>query len=106
MNQRYKHFDHKEPTFINWWRKEHLSLREMGRRLLRRHTSISRELRRNLWCGQHNYPRGVQLMPESRLHQRAKRDRLKSNAVWENVHNKLYRGWTAELIADRLKYQI
>ncbi|MGP0594294.1 helix-turn-helix domain-containing protein [Nitrospira sp. T9] len=81
MNQRYKHFDQKEPTFIYLWRKKHLSLSEMGRRLLRRHTSIRRELRRNLWCGQHDYPRGAQLMAESRFHQRAKRDRFESNVV-------------------------
>ena len=32
MEQQYKHVDHKERTLIYWWRKEHLSLREMGRR--------------------------------------------------------------------------
>jgi hypothetical protein len=52
MKQCYRHFDHKERTLIYWWRKEHLSLREIARRLRRSHTSISRELRRNRWCGQ------------------------------------------------------
>lgn len=42
MAQCYKHFDLKERTLIYWWRKEHLSLREMARRLRRSHTSISR----------------------------------------------------------------
>lgn len=105
MEQRYKHFDHKERTLIYWWRKEHLSLREMGRRLRRSHTSISRELRRNLWCGQHYFPRGAQLMAEGRFQQRATRDRLKSHAVREYVHQKLHIGWTPELIAGRLKQQ-
>jgi len=103
MEQSYKHFDHKERTLIYWWRKEHLSLREMARRLRRSHTSISRELRRNLWCGQHYYPRGAQLIAQGRLQQRAKRDRLKSNQVREYVHQKLQIGWTPELIAGRLK---
>jgi IS30 family transposase len=40
MAKRYKHFDHKERTLSSWWRKEHLSLREMGRRLRRSHTSM------------------------------------------------------------------
>lgn len=62
MTKGYQHFDLKERTLIYWWRKEQLSLREMGRRLRRSHTSISRELRRNLWCGQHYYPRGAQLL--------------------------------------------
>jgi len=52
MGKHYTHFDHKERTLIYWWQKEHLSLREMGRRLRRSHTSISRELRRNRWCQQ------------------------------------------------------
>jgi len=61
MEQNYKHFDHNERTLIYWWRKEHQSLREMARRLRRSHSSISRELRRNLWCGQHYYPGEAQL---------------------------------------------
>lgn len=105
MEQCYKHFDHKERTLIYWWRKEHLSLREIARRLRRSHTSISRELQRNLWCGQHYYPRGAQLIAEGRLHQRAKRARLKSPAVREYVHQKLHLGWTPELIAGRLRHQ-
>jgi len=58
MATSYRHFDHKERTLIYWWRKEQVSLREIPRRLKRSHTSISRELRRKLWCGQHYYPRG------------------------------------------------
>ena len=105
MGQSYSHLDHKERTLIYWWRKEHLSLREMARRLRRSHTSLSRELRRNLWCGRHYYPRGAQLIAEARLQERVKRDRLKSNAVRTYVHRKLVRGWTPEVIAGRIKRQ-
>ncbi|GJL66591.1 MAG: hypothetical protein NPIRA05_15620 [Nitrospirales bacterium] len=52
MGKHDSHFDHKERTLIYWGRKEDLSFREMGRRLRRSHTSISRELKRNRWCGQ------------------------------------------------------
>jgi len=105
MATSYRHLDHKERTLIYWWRKEQLSLREMGRRLRRSHTSISRELKRNRWCGKEYFPRGAQILAASRLQCRAKRDRLKSKQVRTYVHEKLQIGWTPELIAGRLKQQ-
>ena len=105
MGQHYKHFNYSERALIYWWRKEHLSLREMGRRLHRSHASISRELRRNLWYGQGYYPRGAQLIYGYRLHDRTTRPRLKSLRLRKYVHQKLQRGWTPELIAGRLKQE-
>ena len=105
MDKCYRHFDHKERTLMYWWRKENLSLREIARRLRRSHTSISRELRRNRWCGQSYFPRGAQILAASRIRRRAKRDRLKSKPVRAYVHEKLHIGWTPELIAGRLKQQ-
>ncbi len=105
MPKDYKHFDHKERTLIYWWRKEKLSLREIGRRLRRSHTSVSRELQRNRWRHQGYFPRGAQLLAAARLRRRAKRDRLKSKPVRAYVHEKLAIGWTPELIAGRLKHQ-
>ena len=105
MEQCYRHFDHKERTLMYWWRKEKLSLREIGRRLRRSHTSVSRELRRNRWCGKEYFPRGAQILATTRLQCRAKRDRLKSKPVRAYVHEKLEIGWTPELIAGRLKQQ-
>ena len=105
MDKSYKHFDLKERTLIYWWRKEHLSLREMARRLRRSHSSISRELRRNLWCRQPYFPRGAQLLAAYRVQRRATRKRLKSNQVRAYVQKKLEIGWTPELIAGRLKPQ-
>ncbi len=105
MEQRYRHFDHKERTLIYWWWKEKRSLREIGRRLRRSHTSVSRELRRKRWGSQGYFPRGAQILAASRLQRRAKRDRLKSKSVRAYVHEKLPIGWTPELIAGRLKQQ-
>ncbi len=105
MDKCYRHFDHKERTLMYWWRKENLSLREIARRLRRSHTSISRELRRNRWCGQSYFPRGAQILAVSRVQRRAERDRLKSKQVQAYVHEKLHIGWTPELIAGRLKQQ-
>ena len=105
MPKGYKHFDHKERTLIYWWRKEKLTLRDMAQRLRRSHTNISRELKRNRWCGKEYFPRGAQMLANYRLHRRAKRERLKSKPVREYVHQKLHIGWTPELIAGRLKRQ-
>jgi IS30 family transposase len=69
----------------------------------RSHSTISRELRRNLWCGRHYYIRGAQEIYEYRLHYRAQKFRLKSQAIRDYVHRKLRIGWTPELIAGRLK---
>ncbi len=105
MGQQYKHFNYAERALIYWWRKEHLSLREMGRRLQRSHGSISRELRRNLWCGQPYFPRGAQQLYDYRLQDRTTRPRLKSPRLRKYVHQKLQMGWTPELIAGRLQQQ-
>ena len=105
MAKGYKHFDHKERTLIYWWRKEKLTLRDMARRLRRSHTSISRELKRNRWCGKEYFPRGAQLLADYRLQARVRRERLKSKQVRAYVQQKLHRGWTPELIAGRLKQQ-
>jgi IS30 family transposase len=105
MGKNYSHFDHKERTLIYWWRKEPLSLREMGRRLRRSHTSISRELKRNGWCGKEYFPRGAQLLAGYRRQDRVHRERLKSKQVRAYVQQKLHMGWTPELIAGRIKQQ-
>ena len=105
MRQHSKHFNYTERALIYWWRKEHLSLREMGRRLHRSHASISRELRRNLWCGQGYYPRGAQLLYGYRLQDRTTRERLTSSRLRKYVHQQLQLGWTPELIAGRLQQQ-
>ena len=104
MGKSYRHLDYTERALIYWWRKEQLSLRAIARRLQRSHASISRELKRHLWCGLHYYPRGAQILYTYRLERRVQRDRLKSQPVRESVHQKLHLGWTPELIAGRLKF--
>ena len=105
MGTNYRHFDHKERTLIYWWRTEQLSLREIGRRLRRSHTSVSRELRRNRWCGNQYFPRGAKILSVYRVQRHAKRARLQSKQVREYGHQKLRIGWTPELIAGRLTHQ-
>ena len=99
----YLHLNKTERILIKDWKNRGISLREIGRRLNRSHTTISRELRRNLWCGRHYYITGAQEIYEHRLKRRAKRYRLKTESIRRFVHQKLAIGWTPELIAGRLK---
>ncbi|WP_292992745.1 IS30 family transposase [Nitrosomonas sp.] len=99
----YFHLNKTERTLIKDWKNRGISLREIGRRLNRSHTTISRELRRNLWCGRHYYIRGAQEIYEHRLKRRAQRYRLKMESIRRFVHKKLAIGWKPELIAGRLK---
>ncbi len=103
MTKPYNHLEPKERTLIYWWLKEGLSLREIGRRLKRSHTTISRELRRNQWFTNGWFPRGAQVLYQRRLAHRASRYRLKNKSIRQYVHQKLSIGWTPELISGRLK---
>jgi len=102
MGTHYTHIDKRERTLIKDWHNQGISRREIGRRLNRSHSTISRELRRNLWCGKHYYITGAQMLYERRLKQRARRYRLKNKSIRNYVHQKLRIGWTPELIAGRL----
>ncbi len=103
MATHYTHIDKTERTLIKDWHNRGISQREIGRRLNRSHTTIGRELRRNLWCGHHYYIRGAQEIYERRLKSRAQRYRLKTAWIRDYVHQKLGIGWTPELIAGRLR---
>lgn len=103
MTTHYTHLDKRERTLIKDWHNQDMSRREIGRRLNRSHTTISRELRRNLWCGRHYYIRSAQEFYERRMKRRAQRFRLKNESIRDYVHQKLHLGWTPELIAGRLR---
>jgi len=103
MTAHYTHLDRRERTLIKEWHNQDISRREIGRRLNRSHTTIGRELRRNLWCGRHYYIRSAQEFYEHRMKRRAQRFRLKNESIRAYVIQKLHIGWTPELIAGRLK---
>lgn len=89
MGTNYSHLNKTERTLIKDWKNQNIPLREIGRRLNRSHTTISRELRRNLWCGKYYYIRSAQEFYEYRLKQRAQRYRLKTQSTRNFVHQKL-----------------
>ena len=99
----YKHLNYQERTLIKNWLNLGLSCREIGRRLNRSHTTISREIKRNLWCGRHYYIRGAQEFYEARLKKRAQRFRLKAPRIRSIVIDKLLQGWSPEIISGRLR---
>lgn len=103
MGKQYSHLNRTERTLIKEWHSKGATLREIGRRLNRPHSTISRELKRNLWCGRHYYIRSAQEFYEARLKKRAQRFRLKSEEIRSYVDEKLRIGWTPEIIAGRLK---
>ena len=99
----YKHLNYQERTLIKDWLNKGLSYREIGRRLNRSHTSISREYKRNLWCGEHYYLRSAQEFYETRMKRRAQRLRLKTSKIRSFVTDKLNQGWSPEIISGRLR---
>ena len=103
MTNRYQHLNYTERTLIKEWRKKKISMREIGRQLGRSHSTISRELKRNLWWGGHYYLRSSQEFYEARLKRRAQRYRLKTATIRDYIHQKLAIGWTPEIISGRLR---
>ena len=103
MAKNYTHLDSRERYLIYNWRLEGHSLREMGRRLGRNHSTISRELQRNRRIHHHWFPLHAQMLYQRRMAMRAQRFRLKTMAIRRFVHAKLAIGWTPELISGRLK---
>jgi transposase, IS30 family len=103
MGERYSHLNITERNLLKNWNDQGVSIREIGRRLNRHHSTISRELRRNLWCGKYYYFAQAQRFYDGRLKRRAQRFRLKSEKMRDHVLEKLKIGWTPELISGRMK---
>ena len=84
------------------WRKE--SMRSIARRLGRSHSSIVREINKNVPLVQRRYtPRLANERAQEKRKSRGRTDRLKNEAPRQYVIEKLKVGWSPEQIAGRMK---
>ena len=101
----YSHFTEKERYVISHLRLAKLSVREIGRRLGRHHSSIMREIKRN----GPTYPGGVywycvtQPIAEKRRNQARSHRRQNYQPLVKYVEEKLRLDWPPEAIAARLR---
>lgn len=90
------------------WQKQRLSLREIGRRLRRSHTSLSRELRRNVrygneYFGNRYLPCKADALAKERAKGQRKKASLKNPTIFVYVRKHLREErWSPETIAGRL----
>jgi len=86
------------------WRKE--SIRSIAKRLGRSHSSISREIRKNLPPERHQYaPRLANERALMKRKSRGRTDRLKDDTIRTYVVEHLKERWSPEQIAGRMKLE-
>lgn len=93
-----------ERDSIALWKSQGISAREIGRRLCREHTSISREIQRNRF-GDTYVAIHAQKRFEERKSAAGKREPLKSKRTYSYVLEKLGQGWSPEQISGRLELE-
>lgn len=91
-----------ERDYLAIWKSQGISIREMGRRLRREHSSILRELERNRF-GQNYVAIHAQHLAEERKREAGERHPLKNARIYEYVLERLVDGWSPEEISGRLK---
>lgn len=86
------------------WRKE--SVRSIAKRLGRSHSSIAREVNKNVPAAQRRYtPRLANERAREKRKSRGRADRLKNEAIRRYVVEHLKEGWSPEQIAGRMKLE-
>lgn len=99
----YTHLNTRERTCIFYLHQSGLSLREIGRKLNRSHGTISRELKRNKRIFGCYCDRAAQSFAEERK-VKPRHTRRASNVNLQGyVYLKLKRGWSPEIISNRLQ---
>lgn len=100
----YRHLTPEERDCIAVLLAEGLSLGEIGNRLGRDKSSISREVRRNGPQGRRGayFSHSAQDRSSARWEASHKKERLKNVAVREYVEAKIALGWSPELVAGRI----
>jgi len=103
MPKPYKHLSRDERVQIAVWLGQHLSLREIARRLGRAPSTLSRELRREDY--EQRTPAAISREARQRWSQSRRRKRLKTPQLRRQVRRMLTQGLSPELIAGRLRQQ-
>lgn len=100
----YRHLTPEERDCIAVLLAEGLSLMEIGRRLGRNKSSISREVRRNGPQGRRGayFSNSAQERSSARWNASHRKERLKNEAVREYVEAKIALGWSPEPVAGRI----
>lgn len=93
-----------ERDTIALFKSQGLSVREIGRRLDREHSTISREMKRNRF-GDHYVALHAQHLSEERKSTAGKRTPLKNKQTYSYVLEKLGQGWSPEQIAGRIQQE-
>lgn len=108
MPKKYQHLTVEERDRIAVMVSEGQSLRKIAKELGRSHTSLSRELRRNVppiytgyYLSHKAHERAVKRNQDSH-----RRPRLKNASIRDYVIQKLSSGWSPELIAGRVKTEV
>jgi IS30 family transposase len=101
----YHHLSKEERDQIAIWHAQALSLTEIGRRLGRDKSTISRELRRNADKKEGYKAIKAQEKSVQRWQKSHQRMRLKSKQIQEYVISKIKQGWTPEIISGRLSVE-
>lgn len=91
----------------SWFHCGNESIREIARRLSRSHSTISREIKRNItdYYVPTYYPNPAHAMYEWRIKSRSQRLLLKNNDTRKYVIKKIKLGWTPQLISGRIKLE-
>jgi IS30 family transposase len=101
----YKHLSIQERVFLFKELREGASLREIGRKLNRHHTVLSRELERNSFEGLGYLPDTAQYKASIRRTKRTKHP-LKCPQIYNYVISKLRKLWSPEQISGRIKVDL
>lgn len=108
MGEKYDQLTIKERETIAVLKAQGKSIRYIARTLERNHSTVLRELKRNInpynTTGYWGYQAQLYAMKRKRLS--AKRQRLKNEAIRKYVHKKLKKGWSPEQIAGRIKKDV
>jgi len=104
MKNKYLRLSSTERQLIASWKKDGVSNKEIGRRLNRNTSTISREIKRNSWKGEIYEPLHAQARADKRKEKAWKtKHPLKNKDVYAYVFERLRWGWSPEQISGRLK---